>query len=423
MATMTKRALAVLAACLTVPGCGGGADPDAESAGRAATGSSGEPTVPDETRDVTTGDADDTAGDSESTGDDAGTAADEPVEDSFTAAESRFYLQRLAPSLAGRSLSYEEGQRIEVLGQSAITQIVGEWTTQYGFASAIRYFVQTLLHASGDNGDIDFELPGNLAAEIARDHLPWTTLLTADYCVDGIGEHITCDTGAPYGAGVLATRAFLSANRGRFNLGRAHVMLEAFACEDYPMAASVQVPLEKDVLIPMFRAETAEEQEVEEAQAGFGNGSGCYTCHSQFGAHAQLFVKYDAGGVFQSTASGLQNPSDELGRSFNGLYTSHFVDPLSARSEASQMLGEPVVGLRDGAEVLAYSPMYSSCTIKNLLAASFGLLAGTGEDIDEGLLSELASEATAVDGDPSIAQYVITTFTDARVVRAVVNTL
>lgn len=397
-------------------------DPLSTTTGSGADATGGADEVPTGTTDDR---GHDTTG-SDTTGSDTTGSDTDDAPDPVSPQDVRFYMQRIAPTLVGRSLSYDESTEIESQGEAAVAGILADWLDEPGFAEAIRYLVQTRLHASGRTDEIDFELPGNLAAEIAEDRLPWSTVLTADYCVDADGNHTQCDTGAPYAAGVLTTRAYLSANRGRFNLGRAKVMLEVFACQAYPMAANVQIPLDKEVLIPMFRAETAEEQEVEEAEGGFGNGIGCYLCHSQFGAHAQLFVKYDAEGRFHAAASGLQNPSDELGRSFNDLYTSHLDEPTSAASEASQMFGESVTGLREAAEVLADSRYFSECTIKNLLAASFGLVAGTSADIDPVLLSAIADSTIALASDPddpTIHDYVAATFTDPRVLRAAVALL
>ena len=402
-----------LGAILTTAGCGG--DNGSGSPGGFGMGDDGGPT-----RAPGQSDDDDDDGDDDDDDDDNSSM---PEDEPLTTEEVRFYLKRIAPSFAGRSLTYDETQLIEAEGEDAIFPIVEGWTTEPGFGESIRYLIQTQLHASGSNNGIDFELPGNLAAEIANLALPWTTILTADYCVAADGAHVDCDTGAPYAAGVLATRAYLSSNKGRFNLGRAKLMLETFACRIYPMESQIQVPLEKEILIPMFRAEGNEDQEVEEAEGGFGNGIGCYFCHSQFGAHAQLFVKYDAEGMYQATASGLQNPDDELGRSFDGLYTSHLDDPLDASAEASQMFGEPVSGLREAAEVMADSRLFTECTVKNLLANSFHLLAGASPDIEDDLLAQLADDVTAIDDDPTIAQYVIEVFTDERVIDTVVGTL
>ena len=216
-------------------------------------------------------------------GDTTGTAEPEMLEP-LTTAEVEFYLGRLAPALAGRSLTYEENLQIEAEGDAAISTLLTNWTAEPGFAEAMRNMVSTDLSVSGERDGVDFELPGNLVAQIVRDSLPWSTVLTADYCVTADGEMTDCDTGAPYEAGVLATRAFLISNKGRFNLGRAKKMLEVFACRGYPMEADIQTPLEKEILIPMFRAVTPDEQTVEEAEGGFGNGAGCYTCHAQFGA-------------------------------------------------------------------------------------------------------------------------------------------
>jgi hypothetical protein len=335
----------------------------------------------------------------------------------------QFYLARLAPKLVGRSLSYEENQQIAEDGKDAIVPIVTGWTAEPGFGEAIRYLVQQQLHASGAKDGVDYELPGNLAAEVAREDLPWSTILTADYCVDGSGNHIECDTGAPYEAGVLGTRAYMLANKGRFNLTRAKRMLETFACRVYPMENEIQIPLEKHELIPMFRAEVPEEQTVDEAKGGFGNGVGCYFCHSQFGAHAQLYVRYDDTGLWRANATGLQDPDNELGRAEDGLYASHMNAPDRARAEESQMFGEPVANLREAAEVITKSPLFLECTVKNLVAHTFGLQSGATDDVAEELVLALAGELGGVSDDPTIGQIVTTVFTDERVIEAAVAAL
>lgn len=342
--------------------------------------------------------------------------ADEPL----TAEQVKAYLARVAPVIAGRSLTYDEFLSIDEQGEDAIEPMIRGWVEQPGFAEAIRYLVQEQLYASGERDGVDYELPGNLAAEIAREHLPWSTILTADYCVDAQGEHIECDTGAPYAAGVLATRAYLISNKGRFNLGRAKLMLETFACRVYPMEQAIQIPLPKSVLIPMFRAESAEEQVVEEAQGGFGNGNGCYTCHSQFGAHAQLYVKFDEDGIWRQEATGQQDPYGELGRSFDGLYASHMFDPFVAAEERTQVFGQQVANLREAGEVIADSELFPQCTVKNLVAHAFGLKAGATDDISKQLVTSVAARVTAESSDPSIAEYVVEVFTNEQVIDAVV---
>ncbi|MEX1366522.1 MAG: hypothetical protein AB1Z98_25585 [Nannocystaceae bacterium] len=341
----------------------------------------------------------------------------------LTAEQVRFYLSRVAPIVAGRSLRYEESEMIADLGEGAIEPMIREWVQQPGFAEAMRYLVQEQLHASGEREGVDYELPGNLAAEIAREGLPWSTILTADYCVDGSGEHIECDTGAPYAAGVLATKAYLISNKGRFNLGRAKLMLETFACRIYPMEHEIQPPLPKADLIPMFRAESAEEQEVAEAEGGFGNGIGCYFCHSQFSAHAQLFVRFDADGNWRADATGQQDPYGELGRSFDGLYASHMFDPYAAADESTQIFGQQVSDLREAGEVIADHELFPQCTVKNLVANAFGIKAGATDDIADELVVSLAALATADEPDPGIAQYVTTVFTNPQVIDAVAATL
>lgn len=341
----------------------------------------------------------------------------------LTTEQARLYLSRIAPVIAGRSLQYEEQAMIDDLGEAAIEPLVRQWVEQPGFAEAIRYLVQQQLHASGEREGVDYELPGNLAAEVAGLRLPWSTILTADYCVAADGSHIECDTGAPYAAGVLATRAYMIANKGRFNLSRAKLMLETFACRIYPMEPNIQIPIEKPRLIQMFRAETADEQTVAEAEGGFGNGIGCYFCHSQFSAHAQLFVRFDADGNWRADGTGQQDPYGELGRSFDGLYASHMVDPFEAADESTQMFGQPVANLRDAGEVIADHPLFPECTVKNLVAHAFSLSAGATEDIAPELVTTLAGRATAERQDPSIDEYVVAVFTHPEVIDAAIESL
>ncbi len=362
-------------------------------------------------------------------GDDDSDGSDDPAQSEpapLDAEQVRFYLTRLAPSLVSRSLDYTENQLIDLAGEAALQPILDGWTAEVGFGEAIRFMVQDQLGVSGEKDGVDFELPGNLAAEIANEDLPWSTLLTADYCVAADGKHIACDTGAPYESGVLATRAYLITNKGRFNLSRAKRMLETFACRVYPMETEIQVPLDKAVLIPVFQAETPDEQTVDAAKGGFGNGGACYGCHSQFGAHAQLFVRFDEYGMWQATATGLQDTTSatpELGRSLNGLYASHMNDPAAASAEISQMFGQPVENLRDAADVLTDSPLFQSCTVKNLVARVFDLPSGASTAIEAELVDEIAMRVTADASDPTIRAYVMEVFTDRRVIDAVLDNM
>ena len=217
-------------------------------------------------------------------------------------AEAETYLGLLVQPLVGRVLSAAEREQIVARGGAAVTTLVTAWATEPGFAEAARRLVQQKLSVSGNKDGIDFELPGHLAAYVVRHDLPWSTLITADHCVSAAGERIACDTGAPYTAGVLTTRAFLTSRASRFNLTRSSALMRAFACRKYPLEDTLQPRLDRLSLIPMFQAQTAEEQTDPRAQSGFGNGFGCYTCHGQFSAHAQLFVKFDEQGRWHADA-------------------------------------------------------------------------------------------------------------------------
>lgn len=418
---LTLAWLACLAPAWLAPGCYAGTaalPPDTTTSGETTT--TGTTTGPD----TTTG-LDDTTT--------TGTTGplDEPDLGAlgYTADDARDYLATVAPMVVGRLLNQDEHNLIDHFGADAIVPIVEAWISEPGFADTARAMLQVKLAASGSKDGIDFELPGNLAAHLARNDRPYGELLTAPYCVDPAGAPIPCDTGAPYAAGVLTTRAYLIANASRFNLRRARRMMFIFTCNTYPMDKKLQPPIAKDSLIPMFRAMTKEEQTVPEAANGFGNGSACYSCHSQFSAHAQLFVRFSQDGLWHAEATGLQDPENELGRSINGLFTSHFVSPVSAPLEVSQVFNQPVNTLVDAGRVLAEHPSFHPCAARNVLEYSFGMSEAEAVDIDPALLTELADHAHARDlrlradkaSGPTFGDLFVVALTHPRVLQVVLG--
>lgn len=327
---------------------------------------------------------------------------------------ARRYLGRLAAILAGRVLAPAELGAIAANGGDAVGPLLAAWVREEGFAGAARLLIQRQLSVSGARDGVDFELPGNLAAYLARRDLAWAMLLTADFCVGTDDRPRACDSGAPYASGVLATRAYLASRASRFNLTRASTMLGAFACVGYPMDLALQPRVERASLLSMFQAESPEEQTDPRAAGGFGNGTGCYTCHGQFAAHAQLFVKFDALGRFRPTATGLQDSAGELGRSTDGLYVSHFAEPSSAASERSQMFGRPVQNLAEAAAALAASERFVPCAARNLV--SFALGAPGVLAVDGDVLGRIAAAAGQ---EPSLGRIAVAAFADRDVIDAV----
>jgi hypothetical protein len=328
---MIARSLALLT--LVAAGCyaGSGSDDDDTAASTTTTSDTTTTTPP----------ADDTTTTTTTTTDEPSEPDDEAPALVYTPDEARIYLESLAPMIVGRLLSVDENNLIYHFGADAIVPIVEAWIHEPGFGDTARAMLQVKLSASGNKDGVDFELPGNLAAHLARNDRPYHEIITADYCVDPAGVQIPCDTGAPYTAGVLTTRAYLIANQSRFNLRRARRMMFNFACEVYPMSVDLQPPVAKADLIPMFQAMTKDEQTVPEAANGFGNGEACYKCHSQFSAHAQLYVRFAQDGLWHADATGLQDPMNELGRSTNGLFTSHFAAPPPPRRRSRRCSGPP----------------------------------------------------------------------------------
>jgi hypothetical protein len=342
---------------------------------------------------------------------------DVPIDDAL------LVLQVALPPLVGRTPLPAEQQRVRDEGAGALVGILEEALAEPAFAESARTLIERKLSVSGERDGIDFGLPGNLAAHIARDALPWSTILTADSCYDASGANIACDSGAPYTAGVLTTRGYLKSRAGRFNLTRASTLMRAFACTGYPQNEELEPLLPKDKLIPLFRAESVEEATETDARAagGFGNGEGCYYCHGQFAKHAQLFVKFDVDGVYRAEATGAQAEPGELGRSVDGLMTSHFVDPTERALERSFMFGQPVDTLVEAALAFVANPVFATCSVRNVM--EHALLVDPAVDVDHRLLARIADAARGRATDPSLPDLVIATLTDPLVIDSVVFSL
>lgn len=351
-----------------------------------------------------------------------GTSGKKPLPFMLSAANAELYLAKLAPPIVGRVLTKQERERIAREQGNAIRPIVTEWTKEAGFVQAARNMIELKLSVSGARDGVDFGLPGNLAAHLVRSEQPWSKIITDDKCRDKDGGELACDTGAPYAAGVLTTRAYLVSRASRFNLTRSSALLKTFACRVYPQEETLQPRIPKEKLIPMFRALTLEEQTDERAKSGFGNGSGCYTCHGQFSAHAQLFVKFDEQGKWVKDATGLQDEAGELGRSKDGLMASHFVEPTAAASERSQVFGKEVANLAEAARVITESPVFLECAARNVVEYGLGLT--KPPELEPDLLGSLAARARTFGGaDPSLGAITVATLTHDDIQRAVVKML
>ena len=339
-----------------------------------------------------------------------------------TAEEAESYLGALASRLVQRPLISSELAQIQSEGVQSIKPIVESWLAEPKFGKAVRDMMEHLLKTNGKHDDVDFDLPGNLAEHIVTEKHPYAHLLTADYCVDEFGAKIECDTSAPYVAGVLTTRAYLSANASRFNLRRASTLMNVFSCRGYPMEFGLQPSADKESLIPMFQAQTPEEQTVEEAQNGFGNGFGCYTCHSQFANHAQLYVKFDSTGLWRSHAHGIQDEYGELGRSIGRYFASHFSELDRSENEAAQVFGQEVLNLAGAATVIVAEPQFLSCAVRRAFEYAFNLDETLSARTDVNLYRNIA-DALKRDGKESatfqdLFQYVVT---DPKVFRSYIE--
>jgi hypothetical protein len=150
----------------------------------------------------------------------------------------------------------------------------------------------------------------------------------------------------------------------------------------------------------------------------FGNGTACYTCHSQFGAHAQLFVKFDKDGFWAPFANGEQNPKAETGVSYGGLYTSHLRDPSEAASEQSSMFGRDVNDVSQAAIVLASSEAFARCSVKAALKYFLRLDQRQINGIPDTLVEDIARSARAKEPDPSLQTLVIEALSNHQVIES-----
>jgi hypothetical protein len=337
----------------------------------------------------------------------------------LTPAQTSAYLRKLAPVVIARSLNTDEAKQLAA-GGKAIEPIVQAWTKDPGFATVVRLFVEETLGVSGQSPTLNYDLPGNLAVTLVRTDAPWAQILTATTCYDGAGKAIPCDTGAPYTAGVLTTRAYMTSRASRFNLTRASTLLKNFACRSYPLEVDLEPHVQRQSLVPMFQVDTPEEQTVVEARNGFGNGFACYGCHGQFGAHAQLFVRYDEDGKWQAKATGIQDPKGELGRSTLGLMASHFRNPMQAAAETSQMFGKPVANLAEAAKVIVAHPAFLGCTSERFLDFVLGVPPGS-IDYDARFIDSVAARAKLRAAEPSLGAIVTALLTEPTVVRSVLS--
>lgn len=352
------------------------------------------------------------------------TTIPEPVEPTLEASndEVRDYLRPLASRLAQRPLLSSELQLIDELGTGAIDPVVQAWLQSETFAVAARDMMEHLLKTSGQLADIDYDLPGNLAAHIASHGLPYSALLTADFCVDADDAKTECDTTAPYAAGVLTTRAYLAANASRFNLRRATTLMNVFACRGYPMRSDLQPSVPKPELIEMFQALSQEEQVVEEAQSGFGNGAGCYTCHSQFASHAQLFVKFDATGLWREYAHGIQDEYGELGRSIGRFFASHFFEEDRSADETGQVFGRQVANLSEAAKAVVDDDEFLQCAAHRIYGYAFDIDETVSAKTDRALFADIAERLRdAGHDDPTFQQLFSSVVTHPIIVRAAMD--
>lgn len=319
------------------------------------------------------------------------------------------YMSYWSSKVVGRPLKAAEITAIKSNGKKAYPSILQAWTKEVGFEKSIRIYVENLMKISGETTTVNYDQVGYLAIDLVRKNRPYSELLTANYCLDKNMQVTNCGTGSPYNAGVLTTKAFLTSYRGAFNISRAGKLISKFLCTSYPLPDSEEPRLTEEELVPQFSTKNG--------PITFGNGNNCYSCHSQFGLHAQLFVKFDNSGMYQASATGLQNPDPSItaGFSTNGLATSHMKLPIQASSEQTRMLGKTVKNISEGAAELIKSPRFYPCAAKNLMKYFLHYSDNQVDQMKPELFSQISQQASALSPQPSFSDLTISMITNEAV--------
>lgn len=303
------------------------------------------------------------------------------------------YLNTVASTLVQRPLT-----DAEIAGTDPIPQVVEAMVNSPRFLESSRIFMEQLMRSNGSADGVDFDLPGNLMALIVKNKEPYSNILTANTCVDKNGASIKCDSNAPYTAGVLTTRSFLLNHAGPFNIARSNYLLKTFTCLAYPMSPTLEPPLKIEDMVLPFATTNGKG-----FGADSGNGTNCYLCHSQFGKHAQLFVKFDRQGLYVADADGLQDMAPNAGAGYTNklTYVSHFKDAANAESEKSEYFGKPAANLREAALTIAASNQFLDCSIRKVLGHYLRLQDSTTNSIPSDLIAAIRDEVKANAKEPT----------------------
>ena len=317
------------------------------------------------------------------------------------------YLSIFSSQIVHRPLTAAEVTQVRNSGAAVFQQILDKWFLEAEFLNSSQIYIENLLRTSGVTATADYNLPGYLGRDVARKNRPYSDLITANSCVNSAGQNISCDTAAPFVAGVLTTKAYLTTAKGAYNISRAGKLMDKFLCTTYPLADVEEPKLRQEELIGQFATQNG--------TITFGNGNNCYSCHSQFGLHAQFFVKFDLNGNYIPNATGIQNTLATDGFSNNGLATSHLKDPARSGLENSHILGKNAANLADAATIIVQSSRFLPCAVKSMMQYYMRLTSQNIETIKPDLYSEIARQAKLKQAAPSISHLLSSIITDPSV--------
>ena len=251
----------------------------------------------------------------------------------------------------------EELQRVE--SKEAYEAAIDELVEAPEFVASMRSYHQEFFQMEGEENNINYDEPANLAAYLFRENRDFREILRAQYCVDNDLQTRTCAAfyndeplARDWGAGVVTTQGFLVRWVGAFNFIRTREMFRAFACSAYPDEEDQGLSVD----------------EISESVKTFARTTGtpqCYSCHRTMNPRASLFYIFNSLGVYDPEAAEVLGTKRDDG----SLSTTRDLLKEGVVPRYHQI---PVTKLKDYAYELSRSSKFRKCLGKRFILHALG---------------------------------------------------
>ena len=284
----------------------------------------------------------------------------------YTNADYAAALRSASVKLRGRLPSQEDTSLVRSQGRTAYESLIDDYVDSDAFIHEMHALVSRSLGMGDDTADaggvlVTTDAPADLAAYLIDSGLPWTELLSADYCIvssiDATGamqfSETACTNGTPANmrAGVLTLHAFLYVygQSNTFNFQRTSVMQQFFNCGIYPVGDS---PLVRSNSTPGGdpAQDEADPPRVHTKYQGAmmnedGTEIACAACHSALLSRRNAFAKFDRNGFYDAsrTVLDVEQPADNEGKCYVTPpgFSSGTLTPCSAVTSVEDALAQP----------------------------------------------------------------------------------